>query len=233
MNYIPIERVASQLREAPFYIREDNMDLYLIVENVFKALREMRMITLERKFETFEVKDYEVHLGPHYAIQNVVRIEEQYYPPEDGVYQPNQVLFTVAESPEISNDLSHLEEIKKVIPHIIGEYINYSKDGKCLTFKETDITVGIEYNTMALDEKGYPKVPDQAEEAVIYYVAWIHFLGEFMAGRLDGQRMQYWEELKERKMREAKLDHRMSQNQIDQLLNTLSSFDRKAFGWSA
>lgn len=231
-TYIPPERIASQLREAPFYLE---MDFYVMVENIFKALREMRMITLERRFETFNITDNKVFLKPHYAIFNVVRLQDTYTPYVDGVYQPNQLVFTVPEDEDsqIKTDQEAIDDIKRVTPHIIGEYINYNQEGNCLVFNETDINIGIEYNTIGVDKNGYPLIPDQAEEAVVYYVAWIHYLGEFMATRLDGQRMQYFEQLKERKMREARLDHRLSQNQIDKLLNTVTSFDRKAYGWTA
>jgi hypothetical protein len=236
-EFIPPQRIASKLREAPFYIREDNMDFYVMVEQIFNCLRELRMITMARKFETFTIEDYEVKLGCHYAIQNVVRLTETYEPPLGGIVHPNQVVFTVPDETldtSISTELTQVEQIKKITPHLIGEYIDYTmKSPECLQFKETDILVGIEYNGIAVDEEGYPLITDRAQEACVYFVAYMYFLGEFMANRIDGQRIGYFEGLKERKMREARSDHRLSQNQMDKLLNTMTSFDRKAWGWSA
>ena len=62
-----------------------------------------------------------------------------------------------------------------------------------------------------------------------WYIANSYYSGEFMAGRLDGNRMQY----SENKLKEAEQDIyktiRVSNNDIDKALNNLVSFDRKSF----
>lgn len=233
MKFVPIERIAAKLPEAPFYIND--MDFPIIVENVYAGLKDMRMVPYKRTFDAYEVKDYKITLPDFHVVHNVVHINSTLTQYEEGVAKVNQIVFKEPESQETTQyETVGLEEIKRYIPHIIGPYIDYTEDGKCLKFKETDITVGVEFNSLVTDPgTGYFLVPEQAEFAIAWYVALQHYTGEFMAGRLDGQRLQYAETKYEEHRMAAKADHRLSQNQMDKLLNTITSFDRKTFGYSA
>ena len=237
MNYSPIERIAAKLPEAPFYITD--MEFPIIVENVYEALKDFRMLPLKRTFKDYLVTDYEINIGAHYMVHSVVRINSTSSTTTvaASLAEVNQVIFKEASETIVQTadlDTTQLDTIKRYIPHIIGEYVDYNQSGNCLTFKETDFTVGVEYNELLVDSKsGYPLVPENAETACLWFVAFQHYLGEYMAGRLDGNRMQFAEIKLNEARKSAKADHRMSKNQIDKLLNTMVSFDRKSFGWSA
>jgi hypothetical protein len=234
MNYSPIERIAARLPEAPFFI--NNMSFPIVVNNVWEALKKYKFYVTKTHFKVFTVVDYSIKLGCVNQVHNVVLSQETNAIAVETIQQPNQVVFVAdpdengATATTLTSD-TELDQIARVTPHIIGSYVDFIEDGDCLKFKDTDINVGVEYTELLVDaDTGYPLLPEDAEMLVTWYCAHQHFAGEFMAGRLDGQRMQWVEAKLEQARKDAFSIIRMSQNELDKIGNVLSSFDRKTFG---
>lgn len=233
MNYTPIQRIAARLPEAPFYVND--MEYPVIVSNIWEALKKYKMYSTTRHFVTRDVVNYEVDLGCVNQIHNVVLYEDVVTTNTETITHPNQVVFVA--DPDNSTQLNEeieIEDIKRLVPHIIGQYVDFKENGNCLEFKDDGIKVGIEYTTLKVDKiEGYPLVPEDAEMMVAWYCACQQWRGEYMAGRLDGGRLQYAEAMLKEAVHDATSIIRVSQNDMDKIGNILTSFDRKTYGFTS
>ena len=120
-----------------------------------------------------------------------------------------------------------------------GEFINYELGGKpgsyYLEFSKDE--VGKEsyciYRGIYMDHENNPLLHRKEAEAIAYKLALIDTQKKaFKGDQIAGNMLQYLMGESGRKMAAAKIAEHMTQNQIDQLLRTKTSHNRKVF-WSS
>lgn len=115
-----------------------------------------------------------------------------------------------------------------------GHYVDYVQDGRHLIFKREHFPVEILYKGVVLDDNGLPKLNHKELEAVAKYCVYIDLQKKAMVTK-DNSTMQLALMMKQEWLQaqsNARTPIYFSQNEMDQILDVQSSWDRKRYGIS-
>ena len=229
MIYKSIKTVASELKDL-FNIE---MDLYLVVKNTVRALNDIGALRTTRGVLIRTVKDYCVQIPTGViGIQSIVEMENPNV--QEIILQqiehPSTVFFT-NEDKELDVETHDLKDNYVDMPK--GPYPDYVIDYPMIKFNKDGLIVAIEYSGIPLDNEGFPKVPEECIEACAYYCALIYYRPMFMLGEIDGGRMSAMEQWTRDRMDSASAKFKLGKldkKAMNEILNVVASFDRKAYG---
>lgn len=118
--------------------------------------------------------------------------------------------------------------------YIPGKYIKYSRENNRLLLADEFQKVNVLYKGVLTDEEGLPSLNEKEIEAIASYCAFVDTRKKALVTR-DGGLMQLagvleleWKKL----CTQARIPDRFSQNEMDEILNVSTSWDRKRFGKS-
>lgn len=231
MKYISIYAIASELKDR-FSIEED---IYVINKWVAKALEKMHMIALRRKVDKAIVPENECITieGGAYKLESVYYVakpvdttpnffvQELWHPPQtvwvDDNLQPDGTFTGNSPIGGITNNLL---------------YLDYEWECPKLTFPagSAGMEVYYEYTCIPTDDEGYPMLPEDGFDGALYYVLWIIQQPLYLLGKVNESQMQRIEEWKRKHIAQSKTQLMMrslSANRRDEILNIMSSMDRK------
>ncbi len=230
MQYVSVRAIASRLK-SQFKI---DMDVYDIVSACGEALKKMGCIALERSIYVAQVSNFCVNLpGTIWKVRGVIRLDGIPELPNitvQDIYFPPQVVFTKEET-NITESKPLLFQAN-YIPQFKGPYIDYVWDCPCLKFNETDVPIAIEVTGIKLDEEKFPMIPEEAFGACLYYALYVYHQPLFLLKQIDINMMMQIEQWKERNFAQSNQSRMMSAlsaNERDNLMNVMTSFDRKSF----
>jgi hypothetical protein len=118
------------------------------------------------------------------------------------------------------------EKIGEIKP--LGRYVPFVYEDHYLHF-EKDMDVDIVYVTTKKDDQGYPLLTMKGAEALIYYAHYIEIQKEYFQKIADNNMFNEAKKLKERAFAEARVPVAVTDNQWDDMLNVLTSHNRKRF----
>lgn len=224
------EEIASVLKD-DFNIEKD---LYTVARHSAHVLNLMGMLELKKGVLRGLVQDYCIKMPPEaVSIASVICISK----PNDAnwtyeiqeIYHPPQIIFRSSE--DDSEETTSTEKYKdNYIPDMHYGYYPYVWECPYLKVNETNIELLVEYSEIRLDDRGFPKIPEDALDACVHYIVYKHMQPLFALGRIQ---MGVWQEVKSwknQKIRQAKNRFAMrglSRNVMNNVLNIISSFDRK------
>ena len=230
MKYISIYAIASELKDR-FSIEED---IYVINKWVAKALEKMHMVALQRKVDkaivpekgciTIEGGAYK--LESVYIVNHPVR-QTKFF--TQDVWQPPQTIF-------VDDALKPDGSFNGNTPlHIIQTgvlYQDYTWDCPKLHFPKDAIGAEImyEYTCIPTDKEGYPMIPEDAFDGCLYYVLWVIYQPLYLLGKVNESQMQRVEEWKRKHVAQSKNQltmRQLSANAMNEVLDVMTSFDRK------
>ena len=129
---------------------------------------------------------------------------------------------------------SYIESQKAFLdPHYTsGKFVKYRKVGDKLYVNKGLGKVIVLYHGIILDEDGLPEINDKEAIAIAEYIAYVIKYKE--AIRTNNRNvLQMAQELKQQWLTHcsaARVPEHISQNEMDQILNAQSSWDRKTYG---
>lgn len=115
-----------------------------------------------------------------------------------------------------------------------GKYIEYEKVGNKLYFRHNYGHVHILYKGEVLDENGLPDVNDKEINAIATYVAYVYYYKEALQTKNQAT-LAFANDLKRdalTRMDEARTPEYASQNDMNEILDVKSSWNRKVFNKS-
>lgn len=125
-------------------------------------------------------------------------------------------------------------KLNKSDHYINGIYAKYTKAGNTLYFQENYGQVHVLYQGLVCDEDGLPMVTEKEIEAIAAYIAWI--TKQKAAWRINDINSLRMSELAKgewmRLCSSASVPARVSQNDMDRILDARATFNRKRFGFS-
>lgn len=229
-QFTSVRAVASRLK-SQFKV---DMDIYEITQACADILKKMGFIALERSVFFANVDNFIVNMpGNIWKVRGVVRLDGSPAPPIPitlaDIAFPPQVVFKMTE-PAPGNTQAIMFE-SNYVPQFKGPYIDYVWDAPLLKFNETDIPVAIECTGIALDEEGFPEIPEEAFYGCLYYALYVYYQPLFLLGQISPQVWKEVEQWKERNVAQANHSTLMSAltaNEKDKLFDILVSMDRKS-----
>lgn len=207
-----------------------------IDENEFEeiALHAWRLIG-NSFYNTYVHKDtivnYEVML-PCNFILGESKIEAVQLYNEDATFTSNTSHETLRNS--IIEENSEYRNVSTEFLYESGKYIDYEQDVDRLRFKITGVGVKIVYKGLLLDNNGLPYISNKEMSAIARYVAYIKTFKQAMATRdkflLDTANLhkQNWD----KECSNARTPDSLTQNDMDDIMNAMTSWDRKRYGLS-
>lgn len=203
-------------------------DFYVLIKHCVDALKHTRLGALQRKIEKFTVDNYQVEMPCNTIwVHSVFDIRElDSLRAEDGITLPlspfgnNSEAFLASEYTEIKGNQTAMTK---------GTWVNHIWRDPYVDFNVTGVDVWVEYIQTAVDENGFPLIPKVAEEACQYNYVYYHYLPQFMAGKMDGNRFSFIKEERRKKLAQAVNLKGISRNKMSKILNSLSTFDRKTY----
>lgn len=118
--------------------------------------------------------------------------------------------------------------------YIPGKFIKYVKDGNKLFFAEQFEVVNIIYKGILVDDEGLPSLNHKEIDAIATFCAY-RDLHKRAIVTMNPNTMQFAQLLKqdwEKKCTQARVPDYINQNEMDQILDVVTSWDRKRFGKS-
>lgn len=115
-----------------------------------------------------------------------------------------------------------------------GKFIKYTREGNTLKLADKFSIVNILYKGFIADEEGLPFLNQKEIEAVAAFLA---YSNDFKQARMTRdsftfQMAQKMEQMWLQKCTQARVPESISQNEMDEILNVQTSWDRKRFGKS-
>lgn len=135
-----------------------------------------------------------------------------------------------------SNFIEHYIEGRKLFPNPYyqrGKFAKYERVGDTLYFDRNYGPVHILYKGQVLDDNGLPELTDKEVEAIACYIGYTEKFKEGWATN-NSQILQMAQMLEQKwlKLCDAARVHYLNQNDMDQVLDAKSSWNRKQFGKS-
>lgn len=141
-----------------------------------------------------------------------------------GAYNPD-----ATQSEDIGGETTALYEVNKnVFTAPLGRMIDFTNDNNtCLHFNFKSIKVDVLYTGTVVDADGYPKVPDKTLEAIAHYMNYIDVRAKYNLKQADANQHALAEREKNQALAQARTPDALSVNEMDDLLNVLTSWNRK------
>lgn len=232
MQYISVRAIASRLK-SQFKV---DMDIFDVVAACRDALDKMGTIALGRVIYQATVNNYCINMpGTVWRVRGVIRLDEPEVKPginvvPSDIYFPPQIMFEFPEPDAPAEEVIFLKT--NYAPQFKGPYIDYTWTCPLLKFNETDIPVAIETTALKTDSEKYPMVPQECFFGCLYYALYVYYQPLYLLKQIDGNMMQQVEAWKERNIAQSNqsaLMAALTANERDNLMNIMTSFDRKAF----
>lgn len=159
---------------------------------------------------------------------NAARIEAVTVPQEDWNYVTNQD----NQGDNVSSWIEQYTESQKENKSPIynsGHFVKYEQVGDTLYFQEPYANVCILYRGEVVDEEGLPEITDAEAEAIATYIAYVKKYKEGLATS-QAPIIQLAKDLKGEwliKCDQARIPEYLNQNEMDQILDAKSSWNRK------
>lgn len=228
MRTVTPEAIASTLKDQ-FNI---DMDIYLVVKHSAKALELMGMIATRKGIALGLVENYCIKLPPEVVkISSVIWTSKPMdtswkYEIQD-ITHPPQIIFRMDEADEVT--IAPKIEANYIPSHHYG-YIPYVWECPYLKINDTNIEVLVEYSIMSLDKNGYPAIPETVTDACVYYCVFVHMQPLFLLGKVAPivfAEVTKWKNQKIRQGETNSIMRGLSNNEKNNILKILTSFDRK------
>jgi hypothetical protein len=230
MRTVTPEAVASALKDE-FNI---DMDIYTVVRHSAKALELLGMIAVHKVVVEGVVQNYSLLIPPPEVVKlsAVIKVED-YNSSADivlqEIYHPPQIIFTSEDLGE-GDPIDAPQYIQNYMPNFRSGYIDHVWDCPYLKFNETDIKVLVEYTTLTLDDNGYPKIPETVMDACVYWCLFKHIQQLYIIGKVGESQMErvtQWKTQKFAQSEQRTIMRSLSANEMNRVMNIMSSFDRK------
>lgn len=131
---------------------------------------------------------------------------------------------------------SYIEARKFNVNHLYpsGKYIKYHREDNRIYLSELFSTVHILYKGVLADDDGLPKLNEKELDAIACFIAYSDYYKKALVTR-DPSTFQLAKDLENKwtlKCTQARVPDYINQNEMDEILNVTSSWDRKRFGKS-
>lgn len=142
-----------------------------------------------------------------------------------GIYNPDATSINEL-GPDETNALYEIN--KNIFTRPLGLMIDHRNEGnKCLKFNHKEIDVDVLYNGVVLDSDGYPMIHDKSAEALAAYMNHIEVRKKFFMRQASADQEQIARMDRNLAIAHARTPNSLSQNEIDMLLNSMTSSNRK------
>lgn len=223
------------------------LDPWQVIENSARALDLMHMLKLETAVLEAEIDENFCVKMPNEAIDIKWVIDLNLTLPtniraefHDRVYQQPQIFwrsfdsntpFDYEDSQATTLPKGMSERQKAIIyDQQKGPYLPYKWECPNLLFNVSGLPIAVKYNYVPRDKEGFPIIPEEAFEGCLYYCLYVYMQPLFLLGKIQGpifQQVQMWKDQKINQSKQKKGMADLSQNEMDKVLNALSTFDRK------
>src|SRR5690606_22047282 len=140
-------------------------------------------------------------------------------------YNPNATSINSI-GPEETNELYEIN--KNVFTKPLGLMIDHENvHNKCLKFNHKTLDVDVLYYGVKLDQDGYPMVLEKSAEALAAYMNHIEIRKRFFMRQATVDQEQIARNDRDSAIAQARTPSSISQNEIDMLLNSMTSSNRK------
>ena len=115
-----------------------------------------------------------------------------------------------------------------------GKFIKYFQEGNRIKLSDKFQEVYILYKGIIADETGLPFLNDKELDAIAAFCAYSYYfkMGLMTRDQTTTQQAQMLEQKWKNLCTQARVPSSISQNQMDEILNVMTSWDRKRFGKS-
>ena len=232
--YRTVKAVAARLREKWGV----EMDLWVVASNVKRLMKDERVIPLTKQLVVKTVDNFNVNLGNDiFKIFGVVQLDA---PPvlTSGTIRIGDIIFpqqTVWASDDSNATEITSEELEalNVLPYFRGPYIPYEYEAPYLRFNTDQMEVAILYSAIATDDNDMVYIPEDMVEALADYCAEVALKPQFYLGKVPLAVYKQVQEEANQAFGNGKwnmLMRGLSQNHINELLDIMTSMDRKTYG---
>lgn len=127
-----------------------------------------------------------------------------------------------------------LDYNKNTITGSLGPLIDFKwEDKETISFNSTGMDVDIIYDTVLVDEEdGYPVTDDKTLTALAYYMNYVDVQKMFFQKLADGNMFNMALQLKDKHMAKARSGHGFTDNELDKIMNVMTSFNRKRYNYN-
>lgn len=239
MRTVPIQAVVSRIK-SKFGIE---MDIYDVFLNSLEVLKQMKMYALDYEIITGSVRNFTFKLQDNAVKINWIIYLENLYNSNlkleiQDIWLPPQVVFRSHNETEETTyyPLAPTEWQLNTDLDVKGPYIDYKWDCPFLKFDVNEINIACKYSKIRLDKDGFVAIPEQALEACVYYSVYSHMEPAFLVGKVPPaifMEVKQWMKDHRATAQHRKMVDDFSQNEVNKVLDVMSSFDRKRFGIDA
>lgn len=115
-----------------------------------------------------------------------------------------------------------------------GKFIKYTQDGNRIYLADKFDTVFVLFKGFLADEEGLPSINDKEADAIASFCAYSDMFKKALVTKDSStfQLSQVLEQQWKTKCTQARVPDYLNQNEMDEILNVTSSWDRKRFGKS-
>ena len=130
----------------------------------------------------------------------------------------------------VSEDLPSIsEEDQMPVNSPKGTYVDYEHDGDELIFNMDNVYVDVIFTVIPLDKEGYPYLTEKTVMAFAYWLNFVAVQRRYFKQQADPNMLQIAEEMANKNIAKARTPDALSKNEIDDLLNVLTSMNRKFY----
>lgn len=217
------------------------MDIYQVSENTMRALDLLGMLKLKKNVLVGKVNssqqlrlpvdacDVKAVVTPR-ALNNCLPHEMRIF--VNDIYFPPAIFFVPI--PNATEELADLlvatDVVVKYIDNLKGPYIDFNWNPPFIEVNSTEASLVVIYTSIPIDENGLALIPSQAFEACLYYNLYIHFQPMFLQQKVPiavWQEIKAWKDSKFRQGKNKYMMSRLSSNELNKVMDIVTSFDRK------
>lgn len=223
MKFYPLYSAAAHMYDFEgLDLKPDEFEIY-----AYRALELIGNYWGETVTEVFKIENFVITLPEECEyIEQVTRTTEDFQM-MDNVSRENYTKFVME---------NYVESRKRNKPILYqrGGFISYEQVGNSLKFKENNIPVLIMYRRRLLDEDGHPMVTRDEIEAISSYCIYVHNKKKLNLNKdkITAELLPLYEKNWRNSCSAARVHEYMNQNEVDELSNTLTSWDRKVHNLS-
>jgi hypothetical protein len=121
------------------------------------------------------------------------------------------------------------EEDQMPVSAPVGNYVDFEHDGDKLIFNFDNKYVDVVFRIIPLDKDGYPYLTEKAVMAFAYWLNFVNVQRKYFKKQADPNMLQIAEEMAKNHIAKARTPDALSKNEIDSLLNVMTSMNRKFY----
>jgi hypothetical protein len=238
MQHTTIEEIAFRIN-SEFKL---DLDEYFVRQHALNAVNEMGLISTEDVLIRGTIKDYclklPLNIGAltriNWVIAANVRASTTVSIAIQNIWFPPQIIFVPIPNADMDIAVLETDAPVNVIPKIRGPYIPYKWKCPVLKFNETDIDVIVYAERLEVDkDTKLPSIPRECLEACAFYCAEVYYRPLFMLGKVPPyvwEKLERWTDKAFARGQNQLGFKQLNQNQMNDIMNVMSSWDRKAYG---